>query len=104
MKYLIQNTKEFVITLGVFATFAIIIFWSVWSIIHNTFNAQHVLAIIGGVIEYLGWYYNMPTSEENSEATGYMRLQKLAKGIDPDFVGEEFFDEFEEQDEEEGEE
>lgn len=100
MKYLIQNRKEFIITCGVFLTFIVIAFWSIWSIIHDTFTVENMLAIIGGIIEYFGWYFNMPTSEENSRYTGKMRLEKAMKNSE-EFIGEDFFNE---PDENEGEE
>jgi len=90
MKYLIQNKKEFVITCGVAATFFIVIFWAIWSIVRGDFTYKNVLALIAQVIELLAWYYNMPTSEENNEATAEMRQRKLEN--DPDYVGERFFD------------
>ena len=90
MKYLIQNKKEFVITCGVAATFFIVVIWTIWSIFHGEFSYQNVLAMIGEAIELLAWYYNMPTSEENNEATAEMRQRKLEN--DPDYVGEKFYD------------
>ena len=101
MKYLIQNKKEFVITCGVFATFAVIIFWCVWDIIHGEFSIENMLAVIGAVIEGLAWYFNMPTSEENNRHTAEMRQEKAEK--DPDYVGEKFFNDIEVDDEEDDE-
>lgn len=90
MKYLIQNKKEFVITIGVFLTFAVIAFWCVWDIVHDQFSTDNLIAIIGAIIEYFGWYFNMPTSEENCRHTGLMRLEKEIKKNGTD--GEDFFD------------
>ena len=100
MKYLIQNTKEFLISCGVFATFLVLIFWVVWAIVHNDLGAQHLVAFVAAVFEFLGWYYNMPTSSENCVATGKMRLQKALKNMDR-YIGENFDEEPE--DVEEGE-
>ena len=95
MKYLIQNKKEFVISLGVFLTILLVIFWAIWSITHGSFDYKNLIAIVGVIFEALGWYYNMPTSEANCKYTGRMRLEKaqLAGKID----GENFYDEFEEE-------
>lgn len=49
-----------------------------------------MFAIIAEVIELLAWYYNMPTSEENNEATAEMRQRKLEN--DPGYAGEKFYD------------
>lgn len=92
MKYLIQNRKEFVITIGVFLTFAVIAFWCIWDIIHNNFSMANLAAIFAAVVEYFGWYFNQPTSEENSRYTGLMRLEKAQKDMDG-VIGENFFDE-----------
>lgn len=79
MKYLIQNKKEFIISLFVFATVILVAFWAVWAIIQGTISYENIIALIGAVFEMLGWYYNMPTSEENCEATGEMRARKAEK-------------------------
>lgn len=90
MRYLIQNKKEFVITCGVFATFFIIVCWTIWSIVHGEFSWQNVLAMIAEAIELLAWHYNMPTSEENNETTAEMRQRKAEN--DPEYAGEKFYD------------
>ena len=88
MKYLIQHTKELIITIGVFVSVALVVLWAVVSIIKGTFSYENVVALGGVIFEMLGWYYNMPTSEENCEATGKMRLQKAQnKG---EIAGEDF--------------
>lgn len=79
MKYLIQNRKEFVITLGILATIILVIVWSLWSLIHGEFDFKNLIAVAAAIFEILGWYYNMPTSEENCEATGEMRIRKAEK-------------------------
>ena len=88
MKYLIKHRKEFAITVG--AAFAAIA---------NFYNAaksgmvseETVVAVIFTVLGVLAWYYNMPTSAENDEATAEMRQRKLEN--DPNYKGERFFDE-----------
>ena len=95
MKYLIQNQKEFIISLGVFGMLAVVVFWCVWSIIHGTFDVKNILAIIGEIMNILGWYYNMGTSEINRQYTDLMRLEKQ-QTISEEFIGENFFDEAEE--------
>lgn len=76
MKYLIKNRKEFIISCGVFATFVIVLLWSIISIINHQFSYDNVIAIVAMLFEYCGWYYNMPTSEENCRHTGEMRAEK----------------------------
>lgn len=95
MKYLIKNQKEFIISLGVFVTIALIIFWCVWSIVKGCFDHKNLIAIVGVIFEVLGWYHNIPTSEENDKYTSLMRLEKAQKKAE-DFVGENFFDDTEE--------
>ena len=88
MKYLIQHRKEFIITLGVLCSVLLIIVWSVWSIVTGNLDYRNLIAVAGGIFEVLGWYYNMPTSDENCEATGYMRQRKAEKKAD--YKGEKF--------------
>ena len=102
MKYLIKNQKEFVISLGVFATILLILLWSIWSIFTGNLDYKNLIAIIGAVFEIFGWYYNMPTSEENCRHTGEMRLEKAQ--LNYQFDGENFVDEVEELEEDEDEE
>ena len=102
MKYLIKNQKEFVISLGVFATILLILLWSIWSIFTGNLDYKNLIAIIGAVFEIFGWYYNMPTSEENCRHTGEMRLEKAQNNYH--FDGENFVDEVEELEEDEDEE
>lgn len=99
MKYLIKNQKEFVISLGVFATILLVLFWSIWSIVTSNLDYKNLIAIIGAVFEIFGWYYNMPTSEENCRHTGEMRLEKAQNNYE--FDGENFVDEVEELEEDE---
>lgn len=96
MKYLIQHKKEFFITILLFITYATILIWAVWSIVHGTFDFKNFFSIIMSVISYFGWYYNMPTSEENSVKTGEMRMMKAGTYADDEMQGigdEDPFDE-----------
>lgn len=104
MKYLIKNRKEFIISLGVFATILLVIFWCVWAIIHGTFDYKNLIAVAGEIFTILGWYYNMGTSETNRKYTDLMRLEKDFKNGKID--GENFFDEPDDilEDDEEGDE
>lgn len=88
MKYLIQHRKESIISLGVIVTTLLIIIWSVWSIFTGNLDYKNLIVVAGGIFEVLGWYYNMPTSEENCEATGFMRQRKAEKK--DDYKGEKF--------------
>lgn len=97
MRYLVKNKKEFIISLFVFATVVLVVFWAVWAIIQNNLSYENIIALIGAVFEMLGWYYNMPTSLENCEMTGEMRLKKRQNKGEID--GEDFVEEPQEVDE-----
>ena len=96
MKYLIKHTKELIITIGVFVSVALVVLWAVYAIINNTLSYENIVALIGVIFEMLGWYYNMPTSKENCEHTGLMRLEKNQNNIKQE-IGENFFDEIEDE-------
>ena len=85
MKYLIQNKKEFAITVGVFGMTALNLGRAIKS---RDVTEDVIVAFVLAVLTLLGWYYNMPTSETNSKYTGKMRLEKER----PD-DGEDFFEE-----------
>ncbi|MEE1163524.1 MAG: hypothetical protein UHU21_07505 [Lachnospiraceae bacterium] len=89
MKYLIKHQKEFIITIGVFATIAVVLAWVVYSAVNGTLDYKQIVAIIGVIFEALGWFYNMPTSEENTEATLEMRLRKLKNELEYDYFEED---------------
>ena len=95
MKYLIQHTKELIITVGVFISVALIVAWAIHAIIRNELSYENIIALLAAIFEMLGWYYNMPTSKENCEHTGLMRLAKQQNNIRQE-IGENFFDEIEE--------
>lgn len=98
MKFLIQNRKEFAISIGFFVMTAINL---VKAIMSKDLSEDLIVAVIYGFFGVLAWFYNMPTSEENCIHTGAMRLEKAQKkGTD----GEDFTDEAEEIDDEEIEE
>lgn len=88
MKYLIQNKKEFAISVGVFVMTAINI---VRAIMAKEITEECIVAFVLAFFTLLGWFYNMPTSKENCEHTGMMRLEKKR----PD-DGEDFFNDVEE--------
>ena len=85
MKYLIHHTKEFIITLGVFVSVAVVLAWVVTAIVKSDFSYEHMTAVVGVIFEMLGWYFNMPTSSENSEATIQMRLLKKKPELDDEY-------------------
>lgn len=91
MKYLIQNKKEFAISVGVFVMTAINL---VRALMAKEITEELIVAFVLAVFTLLGWFYNMPTSEENCIATGEMRQWKAAKK--DGYVGELFDDETEE--------
>lgn len=85
MKYLIQNKREFAISVGVFVMTAINL---VRAIMAKEITQECIVAFVLAFFTVLGWYYNMPTSEENCEATGEMRAKKAEqKGVN----GEAFY-------------
>ena len=73
MKYLIQNRKEFAITVVAFVMAVINL---IRSIREGVFTSDNLITVILTAIGVLAWYYNMPTSEENCIATGEMRARK----------------------------
>lgn len=92
MRYLIQNRKEFGITVGFFIFMAYDLYNKLKEgVVDPELIAKFVFYGFG----VLAWFYNMPTSEENCEYTGKMRLAKHR----PD-DGEDFFEESEEVDSE----
>lgn len=102
MKYLIQNRKEFTITL-VALIVAILDCLKVLGLDVPDVNEEYLLAIISAIMGVLVWFYNMPTSKENCEATGEMRLKKIMRKLaekQGEFIGENFYDELEEDEEE----
>lgn len=95
MKYLIQNRKEFAISIGFFVMAIINLIRAIMS---KEITEELIVAVIFTFFGVLGWFYNMPTSEENCIHTGMMRLEKAQKkGTN----GENFIDEVEETEEEE---
>lgn len=94
MRYLIQNKKEFAISIGVFVMTLINL---IRAIMTKQITEECIVAFVLAFFTVLGWYYNMPTSEENCEATGEMRAKKNEKkGIN----GEYFYEEGKEQNDE----
>lgn len=85
MRYLIQNRKEFAISAGFFIMTAINL---VKAIMSKDVTEDLIVAVIYAFFGVLAWFYNMPTSLENSKYTGLMRLEKKYPGDD----GENFFD------------
>lgn len=73
MKYLIQNRKEFAISIGFFVMTAINLIKAIMS---KDVTEDLIVAIVYGFFGVLAWFYNMPTSEENCVHTGMMRLEK----------------------------
>lgn len=76
MKYLIQNRKEFAISVGFFVMTAISL---IKAIMAKEINEDLIIAFVYAFFGVLAWYYNMPTSEENCEATGECRQRKAEK-------------------------
>ncbi len=84
MKYLIKHRIEFIITIVWFVILAYVLY-------DGFKNGREVQGILESVFGVTVWYKNIPTSLENSEHTGAMRLEKEQnKGI---ITGEDFMDE-----------
>jgi len=98
MKYLIQNRKEFGITLGFFVFMAVDLFNKLK---RGEVDPELIAKFVFYGLGVLAWFYNMPTSEENCEATGEMRARKAEKaGINGEYFYEETEGETEEVDDE----
>ena len=93
MKYLVQNKKEFIATVvAVIVGVANIL--KGFGIVDFDVNVESITAVVTVIVGGVIWYFNMPTSKENCEHTGAMRLEKQQnKGI---ITGEDFTDEAEE--------
>ena len=78
MKYLVQNRKEFTITI-VALIVAIMDILKVFGVDVPNFSEEYLLTIVSAIMGVLVWFYNFPTSKENCEATGEMRLRKAEK-------------------------
>lgn len=78
MKYLVQNRKEFTITI-VALIVAIVDILKVIGLDIPNVSEEYLLTIVSAIMGVLVWFYNMPTSKENCEATGEMRLRKAEK-------------------------
>lgn len=91
MKYLIQNRKEFAISVGFFVMTIVELIKAIMS---KNVTEELIMWSVYAFLSICAWYYNMPTSEENCIATGEMRMMKEQnKG---NFDGEDFTDEAEE--------
>lgn len=101
MKYLVQHRKEFAITVAAFIMAVINLYKAIRS--HDV-TEDVIIAVLVTATTILAWYYNMPTSEENSRHTGQMRLEKAEQNRDADYIGETFFDDDEDVEMEESEE
>lgn len=73
MKYLIQNRKEFAISVAFFIMTALNI---VKAILSKDITEELIVAVVYAFFGLLAWFYNMPTSKENCIGTGTTRLLK----------------------------
>ena len=94
MRYLIKNKKEFAISLGVFVMTLLNLIRAIMS---KDITEECIVAFVLAAFTLLGWFYNMPTSKENCEMTGEMRLKKRQNKGKID--GEDFIEEPQEVDE-----
>ena len=88
MKYLIQNRKEFCITVAAFIMAVINLGKAIKS---GEITEDLIIAVLVTATTILAWWYNMPTSEENCRYTGLMRLEKQYNKVE-EIEGENFFD------------
>ena len=88
MKYLVQNRKEFTITI-VALIVAILDILKVIGLDVPNVSEEYLLTIVSAIMGVLVWFYNMPTSHENCEATGEMRARKAEKK--DGYNGEQFY-------------
>ena len=88
MKYLIQNRKEFAISVAFFIATIINLIRAFMS---KEVGQEVVYAFIYAFLGVLAWFYNMPTSEENCRHTGEMRAEKAEKKIGYTKYGEQFY-------------
>lgn len=104
MRYLIQHKKEFAITVAAFIMAVINLIRAIRS---KEVTEELIIAVLVTGTSILAWYYNMPTSEENCNATGMMRLLKAQRKGDitgEDFRGiEDFEEELEDEEADDGE-
>lgn len=94
MRYLIKNKKEFGISIGVFVMTLLNLIRAIMS---RDITEECIVAFVLAAFTLLGWFYNMPTSKENCEMTGEMRLRKRQNKGEID--GEDFVEEPQEVDE-----
>lgn len=94
MRYLIKNKKEFGISIGVFVMTLLNLIRAIMS---KDITEECIVAFVLAAFTLLGWFYNMPTSKENCEMTGEMRLKKRQNKGQID--GEDFIEEPQEVDE-----
>jgi multisubunit Na+/H+ antiporter MnhC subunit len=94
MRYLIKNKKEFAISIGVFVMTLLNLIRAIMS---KDITEECIVAFVLAAFTLLGWFYNMPTSKENCEMTGEMRLKKRQNKGKID--GEDFIEEPQEVDE-----
>lgn len=94
MRYLIKNKKEFAISIGVFVMTLLNLIRAIMS---KDITEECIVAFVLAAFTLLGWFYNMPTSKENCEMTGEMRLKKRQNKGQID--GEDFIEEPQEVDE-----
>lgn len=95
MKYLIQNRKEFAISVGFFFMTAFNLYKA---IVSKDITEDLIAAVIYAFFGVLAWFYNMPTSEENCRHTGEMRLEK-EENSGKQIEGEKFYSDEEDDDE-----
>lgn len=95
MKYLVQNKKEFIATVvAIIVGVANIL--KGFGIVDFDVNVESITAVVTVIVGGIIWYFNMPTSKENCEHTGAMRLEKQQnKGI---ITGENFTDDVKKED------
>lgn len=95
MKYLLQNKDALARAIAGFVVALITLLTAIGviDIDQSSVNEETIIAVINGIIMFICFFYNNPTSKENSEHTGAMRLEKKQnRGI---IEGENFTDDAE---------
>lgn len=86
MRYLIKHKKEFAITI---AGFIMAVIALINSFKAKEINEDVIITVIFTALAVLGWFFNMPTSAENSEHTILMRLEKNKEELPDDYFEDE---------------
>lgn len=94
MRYLFKHKKEFAITVGGFVMAVIALINACKA---RELNEDVIITVVFTALAVLGWFFNQPTSKENSEMTDEMRLIKKKEDLP-----EDYWEDLEDEEEDEG--